>query len=51
LEEIQDEDTSPSEITREFPMKVEGFELPQEEDILIRRSSKSFKSKCRSGGA
>ncbi|GJY77593.1 retrotransposon protein, putative, ty1-copia subclass [Tanacetum coccineum] len=33
LEEIQDEDTSPSEITSEIPMKVEGFELPQEDDI------------------
>nr|GEW34421.1 putative retrotransposon Ty1-copia subclass protein [Tanacetum cinerariifolium] len=31
LEEIQDEDTSPSEITSEIPMEVEGFELPQEE--------------------
>ncbi|GKF09480.1 retrotransposon protein, putative, ty1-copia subclass, partial [Tanacetum coccineum] len=27
LEEIQDEDTSPSEITSEIPMEVEGFEL------------------------
>ncbi|GJS52852.1 retrotransposon protein, putative, ty1-copia subclass [Tanacetum coccineum] len=32
LEEIQDEDTSPSEITSEIPMEVEGFEPPQEED-------------------
>ncbi|GKB34951.1 retrotransposon protein, putative, ty1-copia subclass [Tanacetum coccineum] len=31
LEEIQDEDTSPSEITSEIPMEVEGFEPPQEE--------------------
>ncbi|GJV36390.1 retrotransposon protein, putative, ty1-copia subclass [Tanacetum coccineum] len=38
LEEIQDEDTSPSEITSEIPMEVEGFEPPQEEDIPIRRS-------------
>ncbi|GKA29141.1 retrotransposon protein, putative, ty1-copia subclass [Tanacetum coccineum] len=37
LEEIQDEDTSPSEITSEIPMEVEGFEPPQEEDILIHR--------------
>ncbi|GKC72332.1 retrotransposon protein, putative, ty1-copia subclass, partial [Tanacetum coccineum] len=36
LEEIQDEDTSPSEITSETPMEVEGFEPPQEEEILIR---------------
>ncbi|GJZ12069.1 retrotransposon protein, putative, ty1-copia subclass [Tanacetum coccineum] len=33
LEEIQDEDTSPSEITSEIPMEVEGFEPPQEEVI------------------
>ncbi|GKG06208.1 hypothetical protein Tco_0326294, partial [Tanacetum coccineum] len=38
LEEIQDEDTSPSEITSEIPIEVEGFEPPQEEEILIRRS-------------
>nr|GEZ55652.1 retrotransposon protein, putative, Ty1-copia subclass [Tanacetum cinerariifolium] len=31
LEEIQDEDTSPSEITSEILMKVEGFEPSQEE--------------------
>ncbi|GKF18614.1 retrotransposon protein, putative, ty1-copia subclass, partial [Tanacetum coccineum] len=41
LEEIQDEDTSPSEITSEVPMEVEGFEPPQEEDILIRRSERT----------
>ncbi|GJU66512.1 retrotransposon protein, putative, ty1-copia subclass [Tanacetum coccineum] len=35
LEEIQDEDTSPSEITSEIPMEVEGFEPPQEEVIPI----------------
>ncbi|GJZ75724.1 hypothetical protein Tco_0640189 [Tanacetum coccineum] len=34
LEEIQDEDTSPSEITSKIPMEVEGFEPPQEEVIL-----------------
>nr|GEW39639.1 reverse transcriptase domain-containing protein [Tanacetum cinerariifolium] len=33
LEEIQDEDTSPSENTSEIPMQVEGFEPPQEEVI------------------
>ncbi|GKA10565.1 retrotransposon protein, putative, ty1-copia subclass [Tanacetum coccineum] len=38
LEEIQDEDTSPSKITSKIPIEVEGFEPPQEEDILIRRS-------------
>nr|GEX20891.1 hypothetical protein [Tanacetum cinerariifolium] len=36
LEEIQDEDTSPSENTREIPMEVEGFEPPQEEVIHVR---------------
>nr|GFC21493.1 retrotransposon protein, putative, Ty1-copia subclass [Tanacetum cinerariifolium] len=36
LEEIQDEDTLPSEITSEIPMEVEGFEPPQEEVISIR---------------
>nr|GEX34881.1 hypothetical protein [Tanacetum cinerariifolium]GEX35166.1 hypothetical protein [Tanacetum cinerariifolium] len=30
LEEIQDEDTSPSEITNKIPMEVDGFEPPQE---------------------
>nr|GFA79676.1 retrotransposon protein, putative, Ty1-copia subclass [Tanacetum cinerariifolium] len=37
LEEIHDEDTSPSEITTEIPMKVKGFEPPQEEVIPVRR--------------
>ncbi|GJZ18002.1 retrotransposon protein, putative, ty1-copia subclass [Tanacetum coccineum] len=41
LEEIQDEDTSPSEITSKIPMEVEGFEPPQEEDIPIRRSERT----------
>ncbi|GJT93784.1 retrotransposon protein, putative, ty1-copia subclass [Tanacetum coccineum] len=41
LEEIQDEDTSPSEITSEIPMEVEGFEPPQEEVILVRRSERT----------
>ncbi|GJW96600.1 retrotransposon protein, putative, ty1-copia subclass [Tanacetum coccineum] len=40
LEEIQDEDTSPSEITSEIPMEVEGFDPPQEEVIPIRRSKR-----------
>ncbi|GJZ98979.1 retrotransposon protein, putative, ty1-copia subclass [Tanacetum coccineum] len=39
LEEIQDEDTSPSEITSEIPIEVEGFKPPQEEEIPIRRGS------------
>ncbi|GKB24603.1 retrotransposon protein, putative, ty1-copia subclass [Tanacetum coccineum] len=41
LEEIQDEDTSPSEITSKIPMEVEGFEPPQEEEIPIRRSERT----------
>ncbi|GJS20387.1 retrotransposon protein, putative, ty1-copia subclass [Tanacetum coccineum] len=41
LEEIQDKDTSPSEITSKIPMEVEGFEPPQEEEILIRRSERT----------
>ncbi|GJX92135.1 retrotransposon protein, putative, ty1-copia subclass [Tanacetum coccineum] len=41
LEEIQDEDTSPSEITSEIPMDVESFEPPQDEEILIRRSERT----------
>ncbi|GJX83504.1 retrotransposon protein, putative, ty1-copia subclass [Tanacetum coccineum] len=44
LEEIQDEDTSPSEITSEIPMEVEGFEPPQEEVILIRRSKRTHQA-------
>ncbi|GJR16802.1 retrotransposon protein, putative, ty1-copia subclass [Tanacetum coccineum] len=41
LKEILDEDTSPSEITSEIRMEVEGFELPHEEDIPIRRSERT----------
>ncbi|GKA16630.1 retrotransposon protein, putative, ty1-copia subclass [Tanacetum coccineum] len=37
LEEIQDEYTSPSEITSEIPMEVEGFEPPHEEEAHVRR--------------
>ncbi|GJY34808.1 retrotransposon protein, putative, ty1-copia subclass [Tanacetum coccineum] len=44
LEEIQDEDTSPSEITSEIPMEVEGFEPPQEEVIPIRRSGRTHRA-------
>nr|GEY60684.1 retrotransposon protein, putative, Ty1-copia subclass [Tanacetum cinerariifolium] len=39
LEEIQNEDASPSEITSKIPMEVKGFEPPQEEVILIRRNT------------
>ncbi|GJU20744.1 hypothetical protein Tco_1154086 [Tanacetum coccineum] len=41
LKEIQDEDTSPSEIISKIPMEVEGFKPPQEEDILILRSERT----------
>nr|GEY53533.1 retrovirus-related Pol polyprotein from transposon TNT 1-94 [Tanacetum cinerariifolium] len=44
LVEIQDEDTSPSEITSEIPMEVEGFEPPQEEVILVRRSERTHRA-------
>ncbi|GJZ97477.1 retrotransposon protein, putative, ty1-copia subclass [Tanacetum coccineum] len=44
LEEIQDEDTSPSEITSKIPMEVEGFEPPQEEVIPIRRSERTHRA-------
>ncbi|GJS71836.1 retrotransposon protein, putative, ty1-copia subclass [Tanacetum coccineum] len=35
LEEIQDEDTSPSENTTKIPMEVEGFKPPQEEVVTV----------------
>ncbi|GKF47942.1 hypothetical protein Tco_0141193, partial [Tanacetum coccineum] len=41
LEETQDEDTSPSKITSGISMDVEGFEPPQEEEIMIRRSERT----------
>nr|GEX32166.1 hypothetical protein [Tanacetum cinerariifolium] len=41
LKEIQDEDTSPSEITSKIPMEVKGFKPPQEEVILICRSERT----------
>nr|GEW19685.1 hypothetical protein [Tanacetum cinerariifolium]GEW32635.1 hypothetical protein [Tanacetum cinerariifolium] len=44
LEEIQDEDTSPSENTSEIPMKVEGFEPPQEEVVPVRRSARTYQA-------
>ncbi|GKF34201.1 retrotransposon protein, putative, ty1-copia subclass, partial [Tanacetum coccineum] len=47
LEEIQDEDTSPSENTSEIPMEVEGFKPPQEEVIAIHRSASTHRApKC-----
>nr|GEX59618.1 retrotransposon protein, putative, Ty1-copia subclass [Tanacetum cinerariifolium] len=47
LEEIQDEDTSPSKITSEIPMEVEGFEPPQEEVIPVRRSERTHQAPTR----
>ncbi|GKA83103.1 retrotransposon protein, putative, ty1-copia subclass [Tanacetum coccineum] len=44
LEEIQDEDTLPSENTSEIPMEVEGFEPPQEEVIHVRRSERTHRA-------
>ncbi|GJV10684.1 retrotransposon protein, putative, ty1-copia subclass [Tanacetum coccineum] len=44
LEEIHDEDTSPSEITSEIPMDVEGFEPPQEEEAPVRRSERPHRT-------
>ncbi|GKB69282.1 retrotransposon protein, putative, ty1-copia subclass [Tanacetum coccineum] len=44
LEEIQDEDTPSSEFTSEIHMEVEGFEPPQEEVILIRRSKRTHRA-------
>nr|GEV13998.1 retrotransposon protein, putative, Ty1-copia subclass [Tanacetum cinerariifolium] len=40
LKEIQDEDTSPSEITSEISMEVKGFKPPHEEVIPICRSER-----------
>ncbi|GJR43971.1 retrotransposon protein, putative, ty1-copia subclass [Tanacetum coccineum] len=44
LEEIQDKDTSPSEITSEIPIEVEGFEPPQEEVIQVCRSKRTHQA-------
>ncbi|GJX03043.1 hypothetical protein Tco_0188959 [Tanacetum coccineum] len=41
LKEIQDEDNINLIITSKIPMEVEGFEPPQEEDILIHRSERT----------
>ncbi|GKC80066.1 hypothetical protein Tco_1130840, partial [Tanacetum coccineum] len=43
-EEIQDEDTSPSENTSEIPMEVEGFEPPQEEVVPVHRSARTHRA-------
>nr|GEV01129.1 reverse transcriptase domain-containing protein [Tanacetum cinerariifolium] len=44
LEEIQDKDTSPFEITSKNFMEVEGFEPPQEEVILVHRSERTHQA-------
>nr|GEY38976.1 hypothetical protein [Tanacetum cinerariifolium] len=44
LEEIQDEDTLPLEITSKISMEVEGFEPPQEKVISIRRSERTHRA-------
>nr|GEV79772.1 hypothetical protein [Tanacetum cinerariifolium]GEV90825.1 hypothetical protein [Tanacetum cinerariifolium] len=44
LKEIQDEYTSPFEITSKIPMEVEGFEPPQEEVILIHRFERTHRT-------
>ncbi|GJX19013.1 retrotransposon protein, putative, ty1-copia subclass [Tanacetum coccineum] len=44
LEEIQDEDTSPSKNTSDIPMEVEGFEPPQEEVVPIRRFARTHQA-------
>nr|GEZ71423.1 hypothetical protein [Tanacetum cinerariifolium] len=47
LKEIQDEDTSPSEITSKIPMEVEGFEPPQGEVILVYKSKRTHRAPTR----
>ncbi|GJS35741.1 retrotransposon protein, putative, ty1-copia subclass [Tanacetum coccineum] len=44
LKKIQEKDTSPSENTSEIPIKVEGFEPPQEEVGPIRRSARTHRA-------
>ncbi|GKA08719.1 retrotransposon protein, putative, ty1-copia subclass [Tanacetum coccineum] len=44
LEEIQDEDASPSENTSEIPMEVEGFKPPQEEVVPVRRFARTHQA-------
>ncbi|GKF81092.1 hypothetical protein Tco_0239694, partial [Tanacetum coccineum] len=49
LKEIQDEDTSPSEITSKIFMEVECFEPPQEELIPVHRSVWIYRARERLG--
>ncbi|GJT71809.1 retrotransposon protein, putative, ty1-copia subclass [Tanacetum coccineum] len=44
LEEIQDEDTSPSEITSEIPVEVEGFKPHHEKEAPVRRSERPHRA-------
>ncbi|GJU74096.1 retrotransposon protein, putative, ty1-copia subclass [Tanacetum coccineum] len=44
LEEIQDGDISPSEITSKIPMEVECFEPPQEEVISVHRFERKHRA-------
>ncbi|GKC31336.1 retrotransposon protein, putative, ty1-copia subclass [Tanacetum coccineum] len=44
LEEIQDEDTSPSENTSEITIEVEGFKPPQEDVIPVCRSVRTHQA-------
>nr|GEX45827.1 hypothetical protein [Tanacetum cinerariifolium] len=44
LEEIQDEDTSPSKITSEIPIEVEGFKQPHEEEALVHTSERPHRA-------
>nr|GEX96874.1 retrotransposon protein putative Ty1-copia subclass [Tanacetum cinerariifolium] len=44
LKEIQDEDTSPSEITSKIPIEFKGFEPPHEEEAHVRRSDKPHRA-------
>nr|GFA08357.1 retrotransposon protein, putative, Ty1-copia subclass [Tanacetum cinerariifolium] len=44
LEEIQDEDTSPSENTSKIPMEVKGFKPPHKEEALVCRSERTHRA-------
>nr|GEZ23425.1 hypothetical protein [Tanacetum cinerariifolium] len=44
LEEIQDEDISPSKNTSEIPMEVEGFKPPHKEEAPVRRSARAHRA-------
>ncbi|GKF13824.1 hypothetical protein Tco_0055286, partial [Tanacetum coccineum] len=45
LEEIQYEDTSPSENTSKIPMEFKGFEPPHEEEAPVRRSVRTHRAR------